>query len=190
MSPRPARTGRPGLERTGTEGVGLAAGLRVDTIQMAFEAAAMGLGIALGRRPLVDQDLASGALVEVGLPAIEAETAYWLVGLRGGGAPAGPARLPALAAARGRGGRAGGRRAPDRLRLPHTVIASAAKQSRAARAEAWIASSASPPRNDGGVVASGRPDERVKILHPSSQPSLLPASPPLAIVGAGRGGPG
>jgi hypothetical protein len=42
---------------------------------MAFEAAAMGLGIALGRRPLVDRDLASGALVEVGLPAIEAETA-------------------------------------------------------------------------------------------------------------------
>lgn len=71
------------LERTGTEGVGLAAGLRVDTIQMAFEAAAMGLGVALGRRPLVDQDLASGALVEAGLPAIEAETAYWLVGSDG-----------------------------------------------------------------------------------------------------------
>lgn len=70
-------------ERTGTDGIGLAGGLRVDTIQMAFEAAAMGLGIALGRRPLVDQDLASGALVEVGLPAIEAETAYWLVGSEG-----------------------------------------------------------------------------------------------------------
>ncbi|WP_225764897.1 LysR substrate-binding domain-containing protein [Inquilinus sp. Marseille-Q2685] len=70
-------------ERTGTEGVDLAAGLRVDTIQMAFEAAAMELGIALGRRPLVDQDLASGALVEAGLPAIEAETAYWLVGCEG-----------------------------------------------------------------------------------------------------------
>jgi len=71
------------LERTGTEGVDLAAGLRVDTIQMAFEAAAMGLGVALGRRPLVDHDLASGALVEAGLPEIGAETAYWLVGSDG-----------------------------------------------------------------------------------------------------------
>ena len=71
------------LERTGTDGVGLAGGLRVDTIQMAFEAAAMGLGIALGRRPLVDRDLASGALVEAAMPAIEAETAYWLVGSEG-----------------------------------------------------------------------------------------------------------
>lgn len=71
------------LERTGTAGVDLAAGLRVDTIQMAFEAAAAGLGIALGRRPLVDQDLASGTLVEAGLPEIEAETAYWLVGSEG-----------------------------------------------------------------------------------------------------------
>ncbi|MGK9233158.1 LysR family transcriptional regulator [Inquilinus limosus] len=71
------------LERVGIEGVDLAGGLRVDTIQMAFEAAAMGLGVALGRRPLVDRDLASGALVELGLPAIEAETAYWLVGSEG-----------------------------------------------------------------------------------------------------------
>lgn len=71
------------LERTGTEGVDLGGGLRVDTIQMAFEAAAAGLGLALGRRPLVDQDLASGTLVEAGLPEIEAETAYWLVGAEG-----------------------------------------------------------------------------------------------------------
>ncbi|TSD87641.1 LysR family transcriptional regulator [Mycobacterium sp. KBS0706] len=71
------------LERTGIEGVGLAGGLRVDTVQMAFEAAVLGLGVALGRRPLVDQELASGALVEAGLPAIAAETAYWLVGSEG-----------------------------------------------------------------------------------------------------------
>lgn len=71
------------LERTGADGVDLAAGLRVDTIQMAFEAAILGLGVALGRRPLVDQDLASGALVEAGLSEIEAETAYWLVGSDG-----------------------------------------------------------------------------------------------------------
>jgi len=41
--------------------------------------APMGLGVALGRRPLVDSDLASGALVEIGAAPIEAETAYWLV---------------------------------------------------------------------------------------------------------------
>ena len=35
-------------------------GLRFDTIQLAFEAASMGLGVALGRRPLVDRDLDGG----------------------------------------------------------------------------------------------------------------------------------
>lgn len=55
-------------------------GLRVDTIQLAFEAAMAGLGVALGRRPLVDRDLASGALVELTQGAMAAESAYWLVG--------------------------------------------------------------------------------------------------------------
>lgn len=58
----------------------LAGGLRFDTIQLAFEAAAAGLGVALGRRPLVNRDLAAGTLVALGLPGIQAETAYWLVG--------------------------------------------------------------------------------------------------------------
>ena len=54
-------------------------GLRFDTTQLAFEAAVAGLGVALGRKPLVDRDLASGALV-VALPEIvPAKTAYWLV---------------------------------------------------------------------------------------------------------------
>ncbi|MGF6770423.1 LysR family glycine cleavage system transcriptional activator [Paraburkholderia sp. GAS199] len=57
----------------------LSDGLRVDTIQLAFEAASMGLGVALGRRPLVDRDLASGLLVEVCAPTVAASTAYWLV---------------------------------------------------------------------------------------------------------------
>ncbi|MBO1112804.1 LysR substrate-binding domain-containing protein [Bordetella petrii] len=60
--------------------VGLAGGLRFDTIQLAFEAAAAGLGVALGRRPLVDRDLAAGTLVTLDLPVMQAETAYWLVG--------------------------------------------------------------------------------------------------------------
>ncbi|WP_144141477.1 LysR substrate-binding domain-containing protein [Paraburkholderia sp. BCC1884] len=67
------------LDASATEGVDLAGGLCVDTIQLAFEAAAMGLGMALGRRPLVDHDLASGALVEACAETIASETAYWLV---------------------------------------------------------------------------------------------------------------
>ena len=60
-----------------------AGGLRFDTIQLAFEAAIMGLGVVEGRRPLVDRDIATGALVEIGPEAIVAETAYWLVSSEG-----------------------------------------------------------------------------------------------------------
>ncbi|HEY2020199.1 LysR substrate-binding domain-containing protein [Paraburkholderia sp.] len=67
------------LDATGTEGVDAAGGLCVDTIQLAFEAASMGLGVALGRQPLVDSDLASGALVAAHGATIESGTAYWLV---------------------------------------------------------------------------------------------------------------
>jgi len=71
------------LERCGVERADSSAGLRFDTIQLAFEAAAAGLGVALGRRPLVDRDLADGRLVELGFAPIEAETAYWLVSTEG-----------------------------------------------------------------------------------------------------------
>jgi DNA-binding transcriptional LysR family regulator len=64
---------------TAIDGIDLNDGLRVDTIQLAFEAASMGLGVALGRRPLVDRDLASGALVEASPQTIASSTAYWLV---------------------------------------------------------------------------------------------------------------
>jgi DNA-binding transcriptional LysR family regulator len=67
------------LDASGAEGFDLGGGLHVDTIQLAFEAAAMGLGIALGRRPLVDGDLASGALVEASAATIDSAGAYWLV---------------------------------------------------------------------------------------------------------------
>jgi len=70
-------------ERSATPGIAPMDGMRVDTIQLAFEAAVMGLGVTLGRRPLVDSDLASGALVEIGAAPIEAETAYWLVSADG-----------------------------------------------------------------------------------------------------------
>jgi DNA-binding transcriptional LysR family regulator len=70
---------RAWLDNRGIDGIDPAAGLRFDTIQLAFEAAIMGLGVALGRRPLVDSDLATGALVELSPHAMVAETAYWLV---------------------------------------------------------------------------------------------------------------
>ena len=54
--------------------------LRVDSIQMAMEAATQGLGIALGRRPLVDDDLQQGKLVEAGGPVVPSALSYWLVG--------------------------------------------------------------------------------------------------------------
>lgn len=54
-------------------------GLRVDTIQMALEAAARGLGIVLGRRPLVDDDIAAGRLVPLAEHAIPSGNGYWLV---------------------------------------------------------------------------------------------------------------
>jgi LysR family transcriptional regulator, glycine cleavage system transcriptional activator len=71
------------LDRRGIDGIALGGGLRFDTIQLAFEGAVAGLGVALGRRPLVDRDLAAGALVEICPEAIVAETAYWLVSSEG-----------------------------------------------------------------------------------------------------------
>jgi DNA-binding transcriptional LysR family regulator len=54
-------------------------GLQFDTIQMAFEAARQGLGVAMGRKPLVDSELASGELVEI-WGGVSCNTSYWLVG--------------------------------------------------------------------------------------------------------------
>ncbi len=56
-------------------------GFSFDTLQMAFEAAAQGLGIVIGRKPLVNQELSQGRLVEIWQPAIKSKTAYWLVTL-------------------------------------------------------------------------------------------------------------
>lgn len=55
-------------------------GIKVDTIQLALEAALQGLGVAIGRKPLVDPLLEDGSLVEIAGPAIPATTGYWLVG--------------------------------------------------------------------------------------------------------------
>ncbi len=74
---------RAWLEKTGTNGIEPGKGLHFDTIQLAFEAAAMGLGVALGRRPLVNRELVSGTLVDLGLEVIVADTAYWLLSSEG-----------------------------------------------------------------------------------------------------------
>lgn len=53
-------------------------GLRFDTIHMALEAAAQGLGIAIGRLPLIAADLAAGRLISILGPPRQGETGYWL----------------------------------------------------------------------------------------------------------------
>lgn len=56
-----------------------ARGMRFDTIQMAFDAARQGLGVAIGRKPLVDADLQAGRLQELWPPAVTSTIGYWLV---------------------------------------------------------------------------------------------------------------
>ena len=63
----------------GVRDLDLGRGLRFDTIQMALEAAAQGLGIAMGHLPLAAPDLAAGRLVAVLGPPRRGRMAYWLV---------------------------------------------------------------------------------------------------------------
>jgi len=74
------------LDRRRIEGIDASGGLRFDMIQLAFDAAVLGLGVALGRRPLVDRELEAGTLVEISADALVAETAYWLVSSDGANA--------------------------------------------------------------------------------------------------------
>lgn len=53
--------------------------LYFDTIQLVCEAASSGLGIAIGRVPLVLPELKSRRLLKAAEPVIEVETGYWLV---------------------------------------------------------------------------------------------------------------
>lgn len=53
-------------------------GITFDTIHMAIDAAIAGLGVAIGRRPLVDEALAAGRLVAAGRET-PATTGYWLI---------------------------------------------------------------------------------------------------------------
>ena len=60
-------------------GLDVKRGLSFDAINMALDAAAAGLGVAMGRRPLADADLAAGRLVPAGWPAVASAVSYWLV---------------------------------------------------------------------------------------------------------------
>lgn len=56
-----------------------AGSLSFDTIHMALEAAVQGLGVVIGRLPLMAGDLAAGRLVPVFGPPRSCATGYWLV---------------------------------------------------------------------------------------------------------------
>lgn len=58
-------------------------GLRFDTIQMALDAAVAGLGVAIGRLPLVEADLAERRLVPLFGRPRTCRTGYWMVTARG-----------------------------------------------------------------------------------------------------------
>jgi DNA-binding transcriptional LysR family regulator len=60
----------------------LTQGLRFDTIDMAMEAAARGMGIAIGRFPLIVGDLEVGRLVPILGPERPCRTGYWLLAPR------------------------------------------------------------------------------------------------------------
>ncbi|MEE3623029.1 transcriptional regulator GcvA [Nitrospirillum sp. BR 11752] len=60
------------------------AGIHFDTVHMALDAAASGLGVAMGRLPIVEGDLAAGRLVTVLGPPQAIRTSYWLVTSRMG----------------------------------------------------------------------------------------------------------
>lgn len=50
-----------------------------DAIHLALDAAVHGLGIALGRSPLIDDEIANGKLVEAMGPKVSGTTKHWLV---------------------------------------------------------------------------------------------------------------
>lgn len=65
-------------EVTGIGPVDCRRGLMVDTIEIAIDAAVQGLGVALGRRPIIDRELKQGSLVTLDWPTREASARYWL----------------------------------------------------------------------------------------------------------------
>jgi len=70
---------RDWLAAAGIEGVAPERGLVFDASNEVLAAAASGVGVALGRRPIVDDELASGRLVEPFAIRVRTPGRYWLV---------------------------------------------------------------------------------------------------------------
>jgi LysR family transcriptional regulator, glycine cleavage system transcriptional activator len=66
------------MDGAGIDGLDLHGGLRFDIVQLGFDAAVAGLGVVIGRRPLVDRELTAGTLVAASAISVETQTAYWL----------------------------------------------------------------------------------------------------------------
>ncbi|MGP0090883.1 MAG: transcriptional regulator GcvA [Xanthobacteraceae bacterium] len=67
------------VRATGVQVPSIESGLWIDTMQMAFDAAALGLGVVLGRRPLVNEEIDSGRLIPLRDQTIPSGSGYWLV---------------------------------------------------------------------------------------------------------------
>ncbi|MGI9452683.1 MAG: transcriptional regulator GcvA [Geminicoccaceae bacterium] len=67
------------LRAAGVEGLEIDKGLRFDTGELALKAAASGLGIAIGRLPLINDELAAGRLVEPFELEIDEQWAYYFI---------------------------------------------------------------------------------------------------------------
>lgn len=67
------------LDSVGIPDVDISNGHRFDEIHMAIAAAQAGLGVAIGRAPLIKPDLRAGRLITAGYPEVKATTSYWLV---------------------------------------------------------------------------------------------------------------
>ncbi|MGI9437547.1 MAG: transcriptional regulator GcvA [Geminicoccaceae bacterium] len=67
------------LRAAGVDGINLDHGVRFDTGELALKAAANGLGVAMGRLPLIDDDLAEGLLVEPFDLELDEQCAYYFV---------------------------------------------------------------------------------------------------------------
>ena len=83
------------LRAAGVEGIDLSRGLRFDNGDHAMKAAVAGAGVAIGRRPLINDELANGRLIEPFDVSLDNQCAYHLV------VPEATADQPKIAAFRG-----------------------------------------------------------------------------------------
>ena len=67
------------LRAAGVEGLEIDKGLRFDTGELALKAAVSGLGVAIGRLPLINDELAAGRLVEPFALEIDEQWAYYFI---------------------------------------------------------------------------------------------------------------